>query len=291
MVFDMALSIRSSPLRFGTLLSLAAFGSALGCADRAIEVAVRANETGTGTDGEDEEPCHDGMLRTCPDDPDLLQACIDGSFGNCPCFDPDEHCTPGDEVPACPEILPSATDVCIVDGCYPEWLKDPCLTPLVLVPEGRTVAFLPASPGAVPLDVPGCAQPDWPTADTPWLALDRDGDGFVRPPAELFGTGTPTPRGPAADGFGALAPLDADGNGRIDAADPAWSRLLLWRDADGDRVGIPGELRPLSASGATAIPLAFRRVPRCDGRGNCAVERVAAEGARAEIVDVHLACP
>jgi hypothetical protein len=59
------------------------------------------------------------------------------------------------------------------------------------------------------------------------LALDKNGNGTVDNGQELFG---PT-RG---DGFAELAQYDADGNGFLDAADPAYDKLRLWqRDGSG----------------------------------------------------------
>jgi hypothetical protein len=72
-------------------------------------------------------------------------------------------------------------------------------------------------------------------------------------------------------------------------------RLVLWADTDGDRVSSPGELRPLETYGFVAIDLGYARVPRCDARGNCEVERAtfryrasASDEREGTVVDVHL---
>ncbi len=87
-----------------------------------------------------------------------------------------------------------------------------CTTPLVLVFGGERVSFADDDgQSAFDLAPAGLApqQPtDWPTAQTPWLALDRDGDGRITSGAELFGSATMTATGPAAHGFAALADLD-----------------------------------------------------------------------------------
>jgi len=121
---------------------------------------------------------------------------------------------------------------------------------------------------------PGVATPsDWPTATTPWIALDRDGDGAITNGAELFGSSTVLADGrTATNGFEALAALDANHDGVIDARDPLFGSLLLWSDRDGDRTSSPDELVPL-ASRIVSISLDDRVVVRCDPRNNCERER------------------
>jgi hypothetical protein len=46
----------------------------------------------------------------------------------------------------------------------------------------------------------------------------------------------------AANGFQALAELDANNDGKVDANDAAFSTLRIWRDLDGDAVTDTGEL-------------------------------------------------
>lgn len=67
--------------------------------------------------------------------------------------------------------------------------------------------------------IPGLAE------GSAYLALDRDGDGRIGSGAKLFG---PT----SGDGFAELAALDADGNGFLDAADPSFAQLLLYRPGE-----------------------------------------------------------
>lgn len=166
-------------------------------------------------------------------------------------------------------------------------------TPLVLAFEDQRVAY--AQGGRFALAPGDPVATDWPTAATPWLALDVDRDGAITSGAELFGSATLLPSGLRAhDGFEALAALDASGDGVIDAADPAFERLLVWADRDGDRRSTPAELTPASAL-VTSLSLAAQRVPHCDARGNCEGElaplvwRDAAGAARTgSVVDVYL---
>lgn len=154
--------------------------------------------------------------------------------------------------------------------------RDPriiCDTPLVVAFDDRPVEF--ETTGATFAFQPGTpVHTDWPSAATPWIALDRDGDGAITSGAELFGDATVLPDGrTASNGFAALAPLDANHDGIVDRHDPMFARLVLWTDRDGDRQSSASELRPLSEI-VIAIPLGHEVVGRCRG-GNCEGERAA----------------
>lgn len=166
-------------------------------------------------------------------------------------------------------------------------------TPLVLAFDNERVTFA-ASAGTFALRAGDPVATDWPTATTPWLALDRDGNGSIDSGRELFGSGTEVAGGFAKHGFVALAALDANRDGAIDAADPAFASLLLWADTNGDRKSSPAELSPASAR-VQSISLAYRLDARCDARGNCEGERAAMtwrdeRGARrtGTVIDVYL---
>jgi len=177
-----------------------------------------------------------------------------------------------------------------------EWSEPDCITPLVVQLDGET-SFMPAI--ATPFDMSSdgtCTSTDWPSS--PWLALDRDGDGVISSGAELFGSATKMSTGGyASNGFVALAELDDNRDGKISAEDGSFAKLVLWSDLDDDRMGTAAELRRVGDAHLVSIDLAFDRRASCDGNGNCGVERAAfeyhtAEGATAigEIVDVHLQC-
>ena len=165
-----------------------------------------------------------------------------------------------------------------------------CTTPLVLSFDNapvryestsRLFSFQPGNP----------VSSDWPAAVTPWLARDVNGNGTIDDGSELFGSNTVTPGGVAKHGFQALAALDANGDGVIDAKDPAFGSLLVWRDANGDRVSQKSELTSLTVERVVSMSLGFSTVPRCDLRGNCERERSTFSwggGRSGSIVDVYL---
>lgn len=172
---------------------------------------------------------------------------------------------------------------------------DESTTPLVLAFAGEAVHFNTAVAAGFDLTGTMSVVTDWPTSTTPWLALDRNDNGRIDDGGELFGSATLLASGDAAvNGFVALRELDDNGDGRVDARDSQWSRLLVWSDVDSDRVSARDELRPVSDRELVAIDLNFAVDRRCDGRGNCEVERasfVYRSGGREKqgaIVDVHL---
>ncbi len=149
---------------------------------------------------------------------------------------------------------------------------------------GGKFAFLPGDPLAS----------DWPTAATPWIARDVDGNGSIDSGAELFGNNTVLPSGTTpTNGFLALAASDANGDGRIDKTDPVFSTLVLWADHNGDRKSSPDELTPLSKV-VVSISLGYTTDPRCDARGNCERERASftwndnGTVRTGSVIDVHL---
>jgi hypothetical protein len=169
-----------------------------------------------------------------------------------------------------------------------------CETPLVVAFENQAIDFTPAGESRFAF-VPGePAATDWPTAATPWIARDLDGDGAITSGAELFGSSTQLGTGRARNGFQALAALDDNRDGTIDAGDAAFAELVLWSDRNADHRSTPDELRPL-AGVVTAIPLAHTLDARCNERDACEGERGSlrwrdASGAErvGAVVDVYL---
>ncbi|MFT3766179.1 MAG: calcium-binding protein [Minicystis sp.] len=217
-----------------------------------------------------------------------------------------EACTVAGSFQACDlpgdaEGQPSGGQQCVADAdgnlawseCKPA--STAASTPLVLSFDGAPVEMT-ASVGAFDVDGTMSVVTDWPTATTPWLALDRDGNGAIDDGGELFGSATILGSGArAANGFAALAELDSNGDGRITPADAAWASLRLWSDRDGDRRSGAGELGGLDARGVVSIDLAYTSLRRCDARQNCEIERASfrwVDAAGVEhtgaIVDVHL---
>jgi hypothetical protein len=89
----------------------------------------------------------------------------------------------------------------------------------------------------------------WVGGDDGLLARDLNGNGKIDGQSELFGTAT-------VSGFTALATLDSNSDGVINAADTGFNTLRVWRDLNGNGVTDAGELKTLAESGISSISLA-----------------------------------
>ncbi len=92
------------------------------------------------------------------------------------------------------------------------------------------------------------------------LIHDANGNGAVDGVRELVGS-------LRVDGFDALTPLDTNGDKRVDALDPAFAALRIWRDADSNGVSEASELLTPEQAGIRSFNLAFTQVDR-DLAGN-----------------------
>lgn len=114
----------------------------------------------------------------------------------------------------------------------------------------------------------------WTNRDESFLALDRNGNGTIDNGGELFGNVTLLSNGTRPlNGYQALAELDSwvfsgNGDGHLDAADPAFSSLLLWTDSNHDGISQPEELQTVNQAGVRRIDLDYRRSRRTDQHGN-----------------------
>ncbi|KYF66342.1 calcium-binding protein [Sorangium cellulosum] len=271
----MAHSVSVRALSFSLLLAAVSFGA--GCVGEVTSVEGEGTD-GSALEGEEGEGNEEGVVEG---EEEAESACKIGDSRDC-------TMNGGGGFELCEDVegVPTWT------GCQ----SSSSSTPLVLSFDQRPIEYLTAMTGAFDLTGLGATiATDWPTAATPWLAIDRDGNGAIDGGEELFGSATVLSSGARADnGFTALRELDTDGDGRITARDEAWSRLVLWSDSDANRASSAGELEPIASRGLVAIELSYGRERRCDGRGNCEVERAAftfSDGAvtrTGAVVDVHL---
>jgi len=91
----------------------------------------------------------------------------------------------------------------------------------------------------------------WNSSNDGILAADLDGNGVIDSGTELFTPGFAG--GSFASGVAALASLDSNGDGVVDARDPAFASLRIWQDANADGVSDAGELATLADHGIAAI--------------------------------------
>ncbi|MGB0590311.1 MAG: hypothetical protein ACPGU1_11575 [Myxococcota bacterium] len=124
--------------------------------------------------------------------------------------------------------------------------------PLVVDMDGDGIELRPIHEG-VNFDFYGVGKKQataWVSSDDALLVMDRNHDGAITSGLELFGNVDQA----FMDGFTHLAQLDQNGDGIIDAQDPGFAELKLWRD-NGDAISQPSELLELSDVGMTFIPL------------------------------------
>jgi VCBS repeat-containing protein len=109
----------------------------------------------------------------------------------------------------------------------------------------------------------------WVNKDDALLVWDRNGNGRIDTGAELIGDFTVLPNGTLApNGFAALAALDSNGDGVIDASDPAFAELKLWRDTSQDGVSQGGEFITLADAGIVSLNLAHTLKNQTLANGN-----------------------
>jgi hypothetical protein len=288
---------------FGANLCLALLATlTLGACDRTMDLGKHGDpDVPTG------RACEALFEATACGDEETVAYCsnIEGALEYGPCLVSEEvECEPGDwrtdPLPAGveDEICGGTDYMCDVVGGEPMWVEQPCNTPLVLSFDAGPIEMIAAesTPMAtfdISMRADSCISTDWPTAVTPWLVVDLDGNGTIDGGHELFGSGSRLANGAhASNGFAALAEFDADANEVVDGSDPRFGELMLWRDWDADRFSTPDELTHLIDSGVLSLPVEYGVDVSCDERGNCGVQRASFEhiAGVGEVVDVYLAC-
>ncbi|NDF50984.1 MAG: hypothetical protein EB116_13030, partial [Betaproteobacteria bacterium] len=164
-------------------------------------------------------------------------------------------------------------------------------TPLVFDLDGNGIRTLSVDRG-VKFDLNADGRMDqtgWVASGDGLLARDLNQDGQINDGSELFGEATKLADGSTAkDGFEALASLDSNRDGKVDAADAAFGSLRIWSDADADGHTDAGELKTLSELGITSIRVDAKAASVFDN-GNfiglsASYER--ADGSQGEVADV-----
>ena len=105
------------------------------------------------------------------------------------------------------------------------------------------------------------------------LVYDRNGDGKINNGGELFGDNTLLKDGStAAHGFAALAELDENSDGKVDAADSAFKKLGVWRDLNHNGISEEGEISSLEDVRVQSLNLAYKNADQNLGNGNTLAE-------------------
>ncbi|MEM9309679.1 MAG: calcium-binding protein [Pseudomonadota bacterium] len=129
--------------------------------------------------------------------------------------------------------------------------KNPPISPLVLDLDGDGVELTSLAAATVyfDVDIDGFKElTGWVSPDDGLLAMDVDGDGKIDDGSELFGDQTGY-----AHGFLALAALDENFDGVLDASDSEYAKLQVWQDLNSDGYSQADELSFLTEIGITSI--------------------------------------
>ncbi|VUZ26587.1 Uncharacterised protein, partial [uncultured Comamonas sp.] len=134
----------------------------------------------------------------------------------------------------------------------------------------ETVGINTSNPVMFDIDAMGVKQSvGWVSPDDGFLTLDRNGNGTIDDGAELFGDATVLPNGNRAkDGFEAVASLDTNGDGVVNALDAQWAELRIWQDLNQDGISQADELKALETLGIIGINVAKTEHEKVLGNGN-----------------------
>jgi Ca2+-binding RTX toxin-like protein len=124
---------------------------------------------------------------------------------------------------------------------------DPLVLDLDL--NGVALTSLSGSTAHFDFEMDGFAErTGWVSSGDALLVRDLNSNGLIDNGGELFGNGT-------EDGFTALAEFDLNTDGVINASDPIWAELKLWKDANQDGVTQAGEIVSLASENVVSIDL------------------------------------
>jgi hypothetical protein len=145
------------------------------------------------------------------------------------------------------------------------------ISPIVLDLNGDGVTTIDQNEGTY-FDYNGdglAEKTGWVSGKDGFLVRDLNGNGSIDDGRELFGNDTVLANGSKApNGFAALAELDSNHDGKIDASDTAFGTLNIWKDRNEDGVSSSDELLSLSEAGVQSINVGFTTGSMTDAQGN-----------------------
>ena len=109
----------------------------------------------------------------------------------------------------------------------------------------------------------------WVKADDGILVFDKNNDNLINNGNELFGDNYELSNGEnAKHGFEALADLDSNSDGVINASDENFDSIKVWRDLNQDGINQAGELFSLEELGIESLDVSYKETSVHQGNGN-----------------------
>jgi hypothetical protein len=134
--------------------------------------------------------------------------------------------------------------------------------PVILDLDGNGIDIVQLGASSASFDMDGQAGREhtaWAGTGDGFLAIDLGADGKAGPDGVIDQAAeivfTQWSPGAASDMAALRDVFDTDHNGRLDPGDARWSEFRIWRDANGDGVSQPGEVKMLDALGFASIGL------------------------------------
>lgn len=146
------------------------------------------------------------------------------------------------------------------------------ISPLILDLDGQNGAETLSKTAGIHFDHDGnkfAEQTGWVGQNDGLLVWDKNGNNQIDNGAELFGNNTVLNNGhKAANGFFALAELDSNQDGKVDANDAASSQLRVFKDANSNGVVDAGELLTTAQAGVKSLNTDYSSRTVTDENGN-----------------------
>lgn len=132
----------------------------------------------------------------------------------------------------------------------------------------------------------------WISSNDGILVRDVNGNGNIDNGTEVFGDSTNIANGLTANnGFSALANMDSNGDGVVNAADANFAQLQVWRDLNQNGVSDAGELFTLQSLGIQSLNTAITSTPNAALAGGIQAQTgsfTRTDGTTSTMADINL---
>lgn len=136
------------------------------------------------------------------------------------------------------------------EGSYGISLEVRYISPIVFDLDRDGLELLPIGERLFDIDDDGIAEPvGWVKPDDGFLVMDKNANGMIDDVTEMFGNNGGT------SAWDKMKLLDSNKDGALTSVDTNWTKLKIWRDANGNALTETGELSTLPTAGISRISL------------------------------------